>query len=372
MLGVDAKEARLFGKTSAYYGTVEQQGRLTLHLHMVLWICSALTPKEIRDKLMSEDSEFQKRMVEYLESSHHGEFMNGSHQETMCSVSNRESLPGYVNPLEALPTAPPSQCNHPHDDDCDRCATSYHWWREYETMVDNILLKSNMHHCKLGRCYNTGGSCKARFPRDTFENTMLDPEMGALTMKKGESDMNTFSYVIAFLLCCNHDVTSLFSGTVLKAVVAYITEYITKTGLKTYQIFDVIKSVFDRNDKMYGGNYDRQENAQKLMTQVVNAVTSKMEMDAPMAAMYLLGNPDHYTSHLFVACYWRSYTCWVMSQWEPDVRVDNDEEELDPDMVLLRKKGNHYITQSTVDYYKFRPREYDDVPLYTWVRLMVK
>ena len=26
----------LFGTTSAYYGTVEQQGRLTLHLHMLL------------------------------------------------------------------------------------------------------------------------------------------------------------------------------------------------------------------------------------------------------------------------------------------------------------------------------------------------
>ena len=28
----------LFGDTCAYYGTVEQQGRLALHLHLLLWI----------------------------------------------------------------------------------------------------------------------------------------------------------------------------------------------------------------------------------------------------------------------------------------------------------------------------------------------
>ena len=38
VLGVDGKHTGLYGDTSAYYGTVEQQGRLTLHLHLLLWI----------------------------------------------------------------------------------------------------------------------------------------------------------------------------------------------------------------------------------------------------------------------------------------------------------------------------------------------
>jgi len=36
-------------KTAAYYAAVEQQGRLTLHLHMLLWILNSLSPQEIRD-----------------------------------------------------------------------------------------------------------------------------------------------------------------------------------------------------------------------------------------------------------------------------------------------------------------------------------
>ena len=42
----------LYGDTSGYYGTVEQQGRLTLHLHLLLWISGSLTPQEARDRIM--------------------------------------------------------------------------------------------------------------------------------------------------------------------------------------------------------------------------------------------------------------------------------------------------------------------------------
>jgi hypothetical protein len=52
VLGVGQKHSGIFGKTSAYYGTVEQQGRLTLHLHMVIWLKNALSPQDIRDQIM--------------------------------------------------------------------------------------------------------------------------------------------------------------------------------------------------------------------------------------------------------------------------------------------------------------------------------
>lgn len=44
VLGVGKRHRGYYGNTSAYYGTVEQQGRLTLHLHLLLWIRGALTP----------------------------------------------------------------------------------------------------------------------------------------------------------------------------------------------------------------------------------------------------------------------------------------------------------------------------------------
>ena len=47
VLGVGSNHAGLYGETDADYGTIEQQGRLTLHLHLLLWIKGALSPQEI-------------------------------------------------------------------------------------------------------------------------------------------------------------------------------------------------------------------------------------------------------------------------------------------------------------------------------------
>lgn len=57
ILGVGTDHDGIFGPTAAYYGTVEQQGRLTLHLHILLWLKNSLSPQGIRDQIMSNDSE---------------------------------------------------------------------------------------------------------------------------------------------------------------------------------------------------------------------------------------------------------------------------------------------------------------------------
>ncbi|KAJ3503997.1 hypothetical protein NMY22_g18063 [Coprinellus aureogranulatus] len=77
VLGIGKDGRGLYGETSAYYGTVEQQGRLTLHLHIMIWIANAMSPQDIRDKLMDKDSAFQKSLVDYLEKCHQGDFTTG-------------------------------------------------------------------------------------------------------------------------------------------------------------------------------------------------------------------------------------------------------------------------------------------------------
>jgi len=64
---------------------------------------------------------------------------------------------------------------------------------------------------------------------------------------------------------------------------------------------------------MLGGNLERKEKARKLVIQMVNSLTSKMEIGGPMACLYLLGNPDHYTSHKFTVVYWKNYVGEVLS-----------------------------------------------------------
>ena len=94
-------------------------------------------------------------------------------------------------------------------------------------------------------CLNKQGQCRAWIPWDVVEQTMVDPLTGALMIKKGEPWLNTFTPLITYLLRCNMDTTSLLSGTAIKAIIVYVSDYVTKPGLKTYSIFDTIRSVFD-------------------------------------------------------------------------------------------------------------------------------
>lgn len=52
VLGFGEKHPGLYGNPEAYYGTVEQQGRLTLHMHMLLCLKGSLSPQEIRDRIL--------------------------------------------------------------------------------------------------------------------------------------------------------------------------------------------------------------------------------------------------------------------------------------------------------------------------------
>ncbi|KAH6907180.1 hypothetical protein BKA70DRAFT_1104794, partial [Coprinopsis sp. MPI-PUGE-AT-0042] len=256
----DSKERvnGLYGKTSAYLGVVEQQGRLTLHLHMMVWLEGCPSPKDMRERILS-DKVWQTKVVQWLEGCHQGEFLTGTLQEVHERREESRTKPEYRDPTTTLPVPPPV---HPSStSEACKCRAHTSWWGWFKSVVDDILLRSNIHDCK--RKIKKDGSksarmtytsctdnkwkkCRARFPRKTRAFTEVDAETGALAMKKGEAWMNTFSSVLTYLLGCNTDVTSMLSGTAVKAVIVYVTDYITKPGLKTHVAFDAIRTILSK------------------------------------------------------------------------------------------------------------------------------
>ena len=367
VLGFGKKHAGLYGETKAYYGTVEQQGRLTLHLHMLIWIKGALSPQEVRDKILDTESDFQKSMVEYLESVHQGEFFDGKLEDVIERVDGYQKNPEYVPPTKTMPEAPPPLCTERNDCNiCDNCKALTSWWARFKNTVDDLVKRSNRHNdcSKSVRPCLRKGKCKARFPRDIVEATMVDPTTGALKMKKGEAWINYFSPLLTFAVRCNTDTTSLLSGTAIKATVAYITDYVTKPGLNTYSMFDTIRQIFERNETLLTMKEDMQNGARSLVTKMVNALTAKLEIGSPMASMYLLGNPDHYTSHKFVNFYWRSFVREASSVFStPLEEIDNTIEK-----VVLNKSKGRFVALSNVHDYIYRPSTFSSVNLYDWIR----
>ena len=220
--------------------------------------------------------------------------------------------------LPILPAAPcKKHVDEEKDDGCYNCTALSEWSKSYSDIVDDLLLHSNVHSCKKGTkkdgirkknktftgCMdNKWRRCKTQFPQLTALKTAID-ETGVITIKKLERWINTFTPLITYLFHCNTDVTSLSSDTAIKSVTMYVSDYITKTTLKTHIIFDTIRNVFQKNSGMMGGNLSTTEKARHFMTKVANLLSAKAEMGAPIIAMYLLGNLDHYTGHLFVPFY---------------------------------------------------------------------
>jgi len=56
---------KVLGPVKAYFGTVESQGRGSLHLHMLIWLDHDYTPAQLREKI--KDEQFRNDLKDYLE-----------------------------------------------------------------------------------------------------------------------------------------------------------------------------------------------------------------------------------------------------------------------------------------------------------------
>ncbi|KZS86310.1 hypothetical protein SISNIDRAFT_383982, partial [Sistotremastrum niveocremeum HHB9708] len=97
-----------------------------------------------------------------------------------------------------------------------------------------------------------------------------------------------------------------------------------------------------------------------------------MEYGIPMASLYLLGIPDHYTSHKFQKVYWSQFLDEIMDQCD-----DNDNKMIQEDVetqsdpaskIAIGYKAGSYIKLSFVTDYTHRPVIFSNWTLYDWFR----
>ena len=94
-----------------------------------------------------------------------------------------------------------------------------------------------------------------------------------------------------------------------------------------------------------------------------------MKIRAPMASLYVLGNPDHYTEHKFIPFYWRGYVKEVLSAWDK-VQATENVSDLDSltNKVVINKNQGWFIGLSKVSDYVYCPSAYEDKSLYNWIQ----
>ncbi|KAL4259942.1 ATP-dependent DNA helicase [Pleurotus pulmonarius] len=376
VLGFDESHNGLYGPIEAFYGSVEQQGRLTLHLHSILWNTGSLSPNEMRELVMEKSGSFQQAMIQWLESNLYGGFIQSTFEEVSEKVATEERDSVYQNPVLTMPVAPPPLCVK-ESNDCIKCQRMKSWWGYFRETVNDLLFRSNLHNCE--RMTNKDGStskkkmykgcrdnkfkkCKARFPRKLREASQVDPDTGAIFLKQTYEWINTVTPILTYICRCNTDVTSLLSGTAVKAVLVYVSDYITKSALKTYAMFECIRTVIENNAVLIKEkSLAAVHRGRVLMTKISNQLSAQMELGAPMICLYLLGHPDKYTSHVFVPFYWRTYVYQVRADWDM-----NDSDSNADKIAVMERDGKLEIVSSTLDYI-CRPVELESMCLYDFV-----
>ncbi|TFK23758.1 hypothetical protein FA15DRAFT_564806, partial [Coprinopsis marcescibilis] len=144
--------------------------------------------------------------------------------------------------------------------------------------------------------------------------------------------------------------------------------------------------------------------ARKMILRVVNTIGAKMELGAPMASLYLLQNPDHYTSHSFVTFSWKPFVVHIQNDVQllqecqeksedsvkesPDLEFSRNVRLLDThhtcvsdvqikghinneDNVRIQRASNFYIGRSSVDDYVYRPVQHEPVCPYEGIQCAV-
>lgn len=289
----DSEIARLggvLGKVKAYYGCVEAQGRGSLHCHMLVWIDGALNPNEIRDKIKSDP---------------HGSFAQDLVRMLDDNISTCVPFKVEGTALEDPPHHPCAIRGISTDDpeyDHKRKGDLYH------------LIKKCQSHSHRAVCWKY---CKKGEPKtcrfDLGENglrplTTVDPVTGEIQLRCLEGLINNFNETIIEAIRCNMDIKFIGSGKSAKAVLYYITDYITKTQLKAHVAFAALELAVKRlGQPSLIVEDDVTVQAKRLLQKCAYAMISHQELSGQQVASYIMGYEDRFTSHKYRCLWWMSF-----------------------------------------------------------------
>ncbi|RDX42771.1 hypothetical protein OH76DRAFT_1362182 [Lentinus brumalis] len=278
----------VLGKASAYIGSVESQGRGSLHLHMLVWLQDTPTSEQLHELLRTE--QFRARVVAYIR------------------ANIRAYLPGLetAQSVKAIPKEKEIAYNRPPDPASPTFAADC---RDFELRLARV---NQVHTCKVKRCLRfdrTGRLvCKRRAPFEHVEDDYVDPD-GRWGQKRLYRYMNGWIPAVLVNARCNNDGKLLTNGADTKNITFYVSSYAGKKQGRNYNVSAVLADGFayDEAHKKPEYMHDIREQHRLLLFRLMNSINREQELAGPMVVSYLMGWSDVKTSHTYAALYWSSF-----------------------------------------------------------------
>ena len=300
----------LFGKCKAYYGTVEAQGRGTLHCHMLIWLEGHPSPQKLREKMHSSES-YRELMFQWLES------------VIKCELPNTQEVVTEPrgHPLTRPAVGDESGVFHPGAEAAPSI-DAYQRHEEFQAAFDEFvseLVKAFNWHEHNGTCFKyvakgavpddperRDALCRMRIDGSTRLKTELDSDTGGILLRRLHPRIASYNDLVIFLMKCNMDIKFIGSGEAAKALLYYITDYITKASLPAYiglgALSYAIKKVNEKFPTLEGETLPR-----GALNMTVNRMMSSQEVSHQQVMSYLVGGGDVYTSHVFRILHWGAF-----------------------------------------------------------------
>ena len=363
------KRKGLFGYTKAFYGCAEAQGRGTLHCHSLVWLEGGLNPTEIKQRLISRQNlEFEQRLIAFLET----------------NISS--CIPTDPGPIGGVP----SSDRHP-------CMVRPILRFEMESAQEfqarrakdlHMLARVCQKHSHSPTCYKY---CKdpaeqiCRFgldPSNHVPNTTVDYASGELRYQCLDGLVNPFNSVILELVRCNMDIKFIGSGQSAKAILYYITNYVSKSQLKMHVVYNALQTAIRKlqtplpEDRSLA-DMSFKDQARIMLRKAANAIVSMQELSAQQVALYAIRGADNYTSHTFTRLFWRQFESHIDRTFplpptageDEDVGnpVSNPEPSDDEASVRITPHVGLVLKGSALTDYASRPLELDVLSLWDFV-----
>lgn len=281
----NASKIGILGKVKNYYGTVESQGRGTLHLHMLVWLDGFPSPSELLSKFESE--EFRERFKTYL--------------DTIISASIGECDPKILEEVQNRPSIPLPENFH----------------EIFKNSLVKFANRFQRHKCTHTCHKYQSGSQKCRFGfsgegKPIFEETEVR-EDGSFDIKRNKGDVNQFNPALLYCLQSNMDINFISTAKDSRAISFYVCFYITKNSLMSQNIVSLLGAVMEKikrfpiNSK---SDENKKEKCRRELERCFNQLNALGQVCGPEAAAYVLGDRP-FRSGKFgegVKHYWDHYT----------------------------------------------------------------
>ena len=183
--------------------------------------------------------------------------------------------------------------------------------REFEFIfrqdIVNLVETCNIHK-HSATCYKyskdtTAGAktCRMRMPRALVKSSNIDSITGQITMRRSHPWINNFNEWLIAACRSNMDIKFIWSGSDAKALVYYITDYVTKSSLAFYDMFALAQQGIKSIEQQQGANDSSSavDKSRKLVLRCYNMIAAQQELSGVQVAAYLLNHGDHYTTHTF-------------------------------------------------------------------------